>query len=71
MAAEEQGADLTRRLGEPGAYGDEGDAAELAEQHGRAKDHAARLSDTWDQLAEALETAESRLEKLDDDQARQ
>ena len=65
MAAEEQVADRTRQLGEPGAYDDQAAAAKLAERHGRAKDKAAQLGDTWEQLAEALETAESRLAAFD------
>lgn len=65
MAAEDQVAELTRQLGEPGAYDDQAAAAKLAERHGRAKDQAAKLGDTWEQLAEALETAEGRLEAFD------
>ena len=65
VAAEGQVAELTRRLGEPEAYDDQATAARLAEQHGRAKDQAARLTDTWTQLAEALETAEARLATID------
>ena len=65
MAAEAQVAELTRRLGEPDAYDDRAAAARLAEQHGRAKDQAARLGATWEQLAEALQTAEARLEAID------
>ncbi len=57
--------DLTRQLGEPGAYDDMAKATKLAERHTKAKDQAAQLTATWEQLAEALETAESRLAKLD------
>jgi ATP-binding cassette subfamily F protein 3 len=57
--------DLTRQLGEPGVYDDVAKAATLVDRHGKAKEQASQLSATWEQLAEALETAESRLSKLD------
>jgi ATP-binding cassette, subfamily F, member 3 len=55
MAAEDQVAELTRRLGEPDAYADPAAARDLATQHATAKDRAAELSARWEKLVEALE----------------
>ncbi|MEX2329148.1 MAG: ABC-F family ATP-binding cassette domain-containing protein [Nitriliruptoraceae bacterium] len=60
--AEQEVAELTRRLADPEVYADGESARTLVEQHGAAKDRASALFDAWERAGTALEAAEAGAE---------